>query len=107
MRTHRRHLLALAAAALALAVLLVWDPLGSVADWIAVAEPATGDPAEIAAALRARRERIDALSAALAADPLLSAALLGAGLGAGLILGSAGAYLRERRRIRRGEYDAH
>lgn len=91
---------------LGLAALLLLDPLGirsAVGAWIRVAEPASGSTAEIAATVRDRADAVETLDAALQADPLLSLAILAAGLGAGLVAGSTAAFLHQRRRIRRGD----
>lgn len=88
--------------------LAILDPLGLVdgaSAWLAVANPADGSVAEIGAAARARRGRVRRLVAVLDRDPLLSGALLAAGLGAGIVLGGVGGYLHQRTLLRRGEGD--
>jgi hypothetical protein len=105
MRIDRRWT-ATGAALLALAALFLLDPLGfrtAVGAWIRVAEPAEGSPAEVAAAVRDRAATVETLDAALQTDPLLSLAILAAGLGIGVVAGSTAAYLHQRRRIRRGD----
>jgi len=108
MRIDRRSTVA-GAALVALAAFLVLDPLGvreGLGSWLQVADPASGPPRALAAAIADRTASVESLESALALDPPLSLALLATGLGLGVIAGSTVAYLHQRRRIRRGGRDA-
>jgi len=108
MRLDRRSIVA-GVALIGVAALLLLDPLGiraAVTSWFRVANPASGSTRAIARSIQGRAATVDSLTAALAADPALSLALLAIGIGVGLIAGSTAAYLHQRRRIRRGERDA-
>lgn len=106
MRPDRRW--TVAAALVALAVLLVLDPVGvheAVGSWLQVADPASGSPRALALTIADRADTVASLESALATGPILSLALLTTGLGLGLVAGSTVAYLHQRRRIRRGGRD--
>lgn len=88
--------------------LLVLDPFGlrsGLLDWNQGTRPADGSPESMATTASDRADEVALLADAMAADPILSLALLSAGLGLGLVAGSTVAYLHQRRRLQRGERD--
>lgn len=109
MRIDRRTALGAALTAMALVAFAVVTDLAGVAsgvaDWLAVARPIAGDAATLAGRLPARAEHVHRLAGVLDRDPFLSGALVLVGVGAGLIAGSLGAFVHQRRRLRRGVRD--
>ncbi|WP_248516184.1 hypothetical protein [Salinarchaeum laminariae] len=107
MRTDRRTTVA-GLVAIGIAAVLLFDLFGvrsAVGSWVRVADPASGPPAAMAAAVSDRAGTVESLETALATDPTLSLALLAVGLGVGVIAGSTAAFLQQRRRLQRGERD--
>lgn len=108
MRSDRRATVA-GIALLGVAAALFLDFRGfrsAVGAWLQVPDPATGSLPEMAHRVASRADAVESLDAALGADPILSLALLAAGVGVGMIVGSLAAFVHQRRRIRRGERDA-
>lgn len=108
MRPDRRSSVA-GIALVGVALLLAFDPLGirrQLRTWYQVTQPVEGPTRVVAGTVTERATRVESLGNALATDPALSLAFLVTGIGFGLVAGSTAAYLRQRRRLQRGERDA-